>query len=143
MSMVFSIPGKTFLAGEYLALYEGPTLVFLSQPYFELSVNKGHGETAGIHKESPAGLFIRKHQEYFANFDLKFIDPYSGRGGFGASTAQFLGCYALWLFKESPFWTMCHVRPWRGLYRGSRRCCFSHSSFDSMGCQRNGARDSK
>lgn len=99
--MVFTIPGKTFLAGEYLALHEGPTLVFLSQPCFELSVKSGRGGISGIHAESPAGLFIRKHQEYFANFDLEFKDPYAGRGGFGASTAQFLGSYALWLYKES------------------------------------------
>lgn len=99
--MVFSIPGKTFLAGEYLALHEGPTLVFLSQPCFELKVKNGHGDVVGIHPESPAGLFIRKHHAYFANFDLDFKDPYAGRGGFGASTAQFLGFYALWLYKES------------------------------------------
>lgn len=100
MAMVFSIPGKTFLAGEYLALHEGPTLIFLSQPFFELKVEKGSGRVGGIHAESPAGLFIRKHQEYFNHLNLEFIDPYSGRGGFGASTAQFLGCYALWLYKE-------------------------------------------
>ncbi|MGZ3773389.1 MAG: hypothetical protein ACXVCY_02820 [Pseudobdellovibrionaceae bacterium] len=100
--MVFSIPGKTFLAGEYLALHEGPTLVFLSQPCFELKVTKGQGSLLGIHKDSPAGLFIRKYQDYFNNFDLEFKDPYAGRGGFGASTAQFLGCYSLWLYKESP-----------------------------------------
>lgn len=99
--MVFSIPGKTFLAGEYLALHEGPTLVFLSQPYFELKVEKGHGDVIGIHKDSPAGVFMLKQREYFKNFDLEFKDPHSGRGGFGASTAQFLGCYALWLYKEA------------------------------------------
>lgn len=101
MSMVVSIPGKTFLAGEYLALHEGPTLVFLSQPCFELHVQKGNGAVAGIHQDSPAGLFIRKYQDYFAQFDLQFKDAYSGRGGFGASTAQFLASYALWLHKEA------------------------------------------
>ncbi|MGZ3768479.1 MAG: hypothetical protein ACXVCP_07385 [Bdellovibrio sp.] len=100
MSLVFSIPGKTFLAGEYLALHEGPTLVFLSQPCFQLKVEKGEGKTEGIHSESPAGLFIKKYQEYFKQYDLQFIDTYQGRGGFGASTAQFLGSYALWMQKE-------------------------------------------
>ncbi|KHD89967.1 MAG: hypothetical protein OM95_00045 [Bdellovibrio sp. ArHS] len=101
MSLVFSVPGKTFIAGEYLALQEGPTLVFLSQPYFELEVNRGRGSLGSIHPDSPAGLFTRKHQDYFSQFDLVFKDPYAGKGGFGASTAQFLGAYALWLYQEA------------------------------------------
>lgn len=99
MSLVFSIPGKTFLAGEYLALQGGPTLVFLSQPLFELVVSKGTGAFEGIHENSPAGLFLKKHSQYFSAFDLHFQDAYAGRGGFGASTAQFLAVYALWLYK--------------------------------------------
>lgn len=101
MSLIFSIPGKTFLAGEYLALQGGPTLVFLSQPCFQLEVQKGQGSLGSIHPQSPAGLFIGKHQEDFAKFDLKFVDPYKGRGGFGASTAQFLATYVFWLHKEA------------------------------------------
>lgn len=100
MSLVFSVPGKTFLAGEYLALSGGPTLVFLSQPCFEMEVSRGVGGLVGIHPQSPAGLFIAKHQDYFKNFDIQFHDAYSGKGGFGASTAQFLSVYALWLHKE-------------------------------------------
>lgn len=100
MSLIFSIPGKTFLAGEYLALHGGPSLVFLSHPLFELEATKGTGQLFGIHQDSPAGLLIKKHSEYFAQFDLRFQDAYAGRGGFGASTAQFLAVYALWLYKE-------------------------------------------
>lgn len=102
MSLVFSIPGKTFLAGEYLALHEGPSLVFLSQPQFELRVQKGTGKHTSFHSESPAGLFIDKHPDFFAEFDLEFFDPLKGKGGMGASTAQFLSLYALWLSKEVP-----------------------------------------
>nr|WP_295906103.1 hypothetical protein [uncultured Bdellovibrio sp.] len=101
MSLVYSIPGKTFLAGEYLALHGGPALVFLSQPCFELEVTKGAGSKGTIHKESPAGRFMQKHEDYFLQFDLNFKDAYAGRGGFGASTAQFLGVYALCLHKEA------------------------------------------
>lgn len=100
MSLVFSVPGKTFLAGEYLALQGGPTLVFLSHPCFEMTVTKGQGHHGAIHPESPAGLFVSKHADYFSQFDLNFQDPYFGKGGFGASTAQFLSVYALWLYKE-------------------------------------------
>lgn len=101
MALVFTIPGKTFLAGEYLALHGGPALVFLSQPCFELEVIKGTGSKGVIHKDSPAGLFMQKHEDYFSQFDINFLDPYMGRGGFGASTAQFLAVYALWLNKEA------------------------------------------
>lgn len=101
MSLVFSVPGKTFLAGEYLALAGGPTLVFLSQPCFETEVSKGTGRLQGIHPESPAGLFVAKHREYFKNFDIQFRDAYACKGGFGASTAQFLSVYAMWLLKET------------------------------------------
>lgn len=100
MALAFSIPGKTFLAGEYLALQEGPTLVFLSQPCFEVRVKKGSGQLEGIHPDSPAGLFIKKHSQIFSKFDVSFRDPYQGRGGFGASTAQFLGAYAMSLVQE-------------------------------------------
>ncbi|MBO9666335.1 MAG: hypothetical protein J7501_05930 [Bdellovibrio sp.] len=100
MALVFSIPGKTFLVGEYLALHGGPTLVALSKPCFELKAKKGSGSLGIIHPESPAGKFIAAHSEYFQKFDLEFVDPYQGLGGFGASTAQFLGAYALWLYKE-------------------------------------------
>ncbi|MNJ98587.1 hypothetical protein D3C87_163540 [compost metagenome] len=101
MSLVFSVPGKTFLAGEYLALSGGPTLVFASEPRFELTVENGTGKHEEIHADSPAGLFIRKHQDYFKAFDLKFNDPYQGKGGFGASTAQFLSVYAMNAWRES------------------------------------------
>lgn len=100
MALEFLIPGKTFLVGEYLALHGGPTLVALSKPCFELKAQAGAGSIGTIHPESPAGQFISKHSEFFKKFDLEFVDPYQGLGGFGASTAQFLGVYALWLHKE-------------------------------------------
>lgn len=94
-SLAISIPGKSFLAGEYLALKEGPSLVFTSQPRFELLVTEGTGKLHGIHPESPAGLWFRKKSDLLKNYDLHFIDPHAGRGGWGASTAQFLAVYAL------------------------------------------------
>lgn len=100
MALVFSIPAKTFLLGEYLALNEGPALVALTSPCFELKAIKGTGSKDGIHSDSPAGKFITAYSDYFLNYDLSFFDPYQGKGGFGASTAQFLGVYSLWLHKE-------------------------------------------
>lgn len=100
MALVFSIPGKTFLLGEYLALHGGPTLVALTQPKFEMIAKKGTGQFGAIHADSPAGKFIASYRDYFMQFDLEFKDPYQGKGGFGASTAQFLAVYSLWLYKE-------------------------------------------
>lgn len=101
MSLVLSVPGKTFLAGEYLALSGGPTLVFASHPRFQLSVQNGSGKTSGLHPDSPAGKYIQKYAHYFSKFDLEFQEAYSGRGGFGASTAQFLSVYALNTWRDS------------------------------------------
>lgn len=72
----------------------------LSKPCFELKATSGSGSLGTIHPESPAGKFISKHSDFFKKFDLEFVDPYLGMGGFGASTAQFLGVYSLWLCKE-------------------------------------------
>ncbi|WP_413587335.1 hypothetical protein [Bdellovibrio sp. HCB274] len=100
MALKCTIPGKTFLVGEYLALHGGPTLFVLSKPCFEVTETKGSGSLGSIHPDSPAGKFIADHSEYFKSIDLKFEDPYLV-GGFGASTAQFLGAYAIWMHRES------------------------------------------
>jgi mevalonate kinase len=94
-SLRVSVPGKSFLAGEYLAIKEGPALVFASAPRFELLVNPGSGDIKGIHTDSPAGKLIADNLDYFKKFDLEFIDPHAGRGGWGASTAQFLSAFVL------------------------------------------------
>lgn len=101
MSVIFEVPGKTFLAGEYLALHGGPALVFLSQPYFKTFADAGSGQLQGIHSQSPAGLFVAQHREFFAQYNILFEDPYQGLGGLGASTAQFLGVYSLWLYRQN------------------------------------------
>lgn len=94
MSSVFSIPGKTFLAGEYLALDGGAALLAMTSPRFELFIQDGSGCTTGIPAGSPAAQFILREKHFFANYDLEFRDPYLGAGGWGASTAQYLGVYA-------------------------------------------------
>jgi mevalonate kinase len=101
MSLVLTVPGKTFLAGEYLALNGGPAILISTAPKFELRVRNGSGWSPGIHKDSPAGKLIRKHAMFFNQFDLEFFDPHLGRGGWGASTAQFLACYALLQWQKS------------------------------------------
>lgn len=100
-SFTVSVPGKSFLAGEYLAIRGGPSLVFASEPRFELQVTPGRGQHQGLSEESPAGKLLNDHRDFFKNYDLVFRDPHHGRGGWGASTAQFLTCFVVWEWKES------------------------------------------
>lgn len=93
MTSVFSAPGKTFLAGEYLALDGGMALLAQSEPRFQLTVKPGAGVHEGIHPHSPAGRLITRTMA-FPRMDLQFIDPHAGAGGWGASTAQYLTVYA-------------------------------------------------
>jgi mevalonate kinase len=100
-SLLLSVPGKSFMAGEYLAVKGGPSLVFTSRPRFQLKVTPGTGTVTGIHPDSPAGQLIRDHQSYFKNHDLEFVDPHGGRGGWGASTAQFLMAFVVNEWRDS------------------------------------------
>jgi mevalonate kinase len=93
LALQFKVPGKTFLAGEYLVLHGGPALILLTEPSFELAISQGSGELVGVHSNSPAGKFFEHHRKDFDGYQMTFNDPYQGKGGFGASTAQFLSLY--------------------------------------------------
>jgi mevalonate kinase len=84
----FKIPGKTFLSGEYVALFGGPSLVLTTNPSFEVICRRGTGKHS-FHAKSPAGKYIASQPEFFFQWDVEFVDPYL-TGGFGASTAQFI-----------------------------------------------------
>lgn len=88
--MKWLIPAKTFLLGEYVALIGGPSLLVTTYPCFELSLSYKPG-LEGIHPQSPAGRFWLQHRH--DSYGLVWNDPYHGRGGMGASSAQFLGAY--------------------------------------------------
>ena len=87
--MKWVIPAKTFLLGEYVAMGGGPAIVLTTSPCFDVSLSEKPG-CFGIHNDSPAGVFWSRaaHHE-----GLLWSDPYQGRGGMGASSAQFLGAY--------------------------------------------------
>lgn len=91
-----SAPGKAFIAGEYLAMHGGPSLVLATEPRFKLEIEENVVTSAApffAHADSPAGKYFVRNSD-LKNFGFKFIDPYHGRGGFGASTAQFLLLFA-------------------------------------------------
>ena len=88
--MKWSIPAKTFFLGEYAALSGLPAIVLTTTPCFELTLSEEPG-LVGIHPDSPAGLFWTKQPAF--DKGLAWFDPYHGRGGLGASSAQFVGAY--------------------------------------------------
>lgn len=91
MKMMLSCPSKTFLLGEYAVLDSGEALIMQTEPRFELWVDlHGQGRVRGIHPASPAGQWLRQNKLPVQKIDMVFSDPHRGRGGFGASSAQFL-----------------------------------------------------
>ncbi|MGC1181331.1 hypothetical protein [Legionella sp.] len=87
--MNWLIPAKTFLLGEYAALAEASALILTTTPCFKLSLTL-EKDLFGIHPDSPAGLWW---QQQGLDKGLVWEDPYAGRGGLGASSAQFLASY--------------------------------------------------
>lgn len=87
--MQFAIPAKTFLIGEYAVLKQAGAIILITTPCFKLSVTETK-QLEGIHPDSPAGKFWH---DFLPQHGLSWFDPYEARGGFGASSAQFLGAY--------------------------------------------------
>ncbi|MBN9231216.1 MAG: hypothetical protein J0I93_10235 [Legionella sp.] len=89
--MMWQIPAKTFLLGEYAAIAEESALIVTTTPCFTLEFIASAHLNEQIHPNSPAGLLWRKLNH--KHFSLNWNDPYQGIGGLGASSAQFLGVY--------------------------------------------------
>lgn len=95
MIIRFSAPSKTFLSGEYAVLSGGPALILNTSPRFSFTATKGEHGVSGIPTGSPAAEWIRQRSPLLADWKLEFSDPHMGKGGFGASSAQFLFVHAL------------------------------------------------
>ncbi len=94
MNISIALPSKTFLLGEYFILRQGAALLVNTRPLFEFNAIKtDHFQVMDIPRHSPAEQFITAHQQTFQSYALSFTDPYAGKGGLGASSAQFLGAY--------------------------------------------------
>lgn len=79
------IPAKTFFLGEYLALVGGPALIGLTKPCFQVHLEKK------LHPDCMAARFWQVMTNTTCDWGLD--DPYLGKGGLGASTAEFLLAY--------------------------------------------------
>ncbi len=87
------VPSKVFLIGEYAVLHGAPAVVAACGPRFEARL----AESFGVHRESPAGRWLGARP-------LEFRDPHEGRGGFGASSAQFAAAFFAYPEAALPSW---------------------------------------
>lgn len=87
MALTLSVPSKTFLCGEYLALQGGPCLLIATEPRFTLKVSSTGSGQSPFHPESPAGKFLKSHADLSANYNFDFG---KSSAGFGSSSAEFL-----------------------------------------------------
>lgn len=93
-SVQFSVPGKVFLLGEYAVLARLPALVAACGPRFRLRAAQATQWRHPFHASSPAAqLVAQASTEGLSPLEFHWSDPYSGAGGFGASTAQFALAY--------------------------------------------------
>lgn len=89
-----TVPSKTFLVGEYLALFGGPSILINTTPRFKLEIKKSPKKArVGFSSQLPVTQLLEKNNEVFKNFSLKFIDPHNKAGGFGASSAELVLLY--------------------------------------------------
>lgn len=96
--MEFFAKSKTFLVGEYSVLFGGSAILLLTDPEFRLNIKKSNsGSINNICRDTPAFLLYKKYINFLHSFSIDFIDPHEGRGGFGASSAQFVMLYKLYL----------------------------------------------
>lgn len=90
---IISIAGKVFILGEYAVLASRPAVVAAVGPRFFLRHNSfstpGGTLLEDFHPQSPVGRLSRSLDQTHELGEYLFYDPHEGRGGFGASSAQF------------------------------------------------------
>ncbi|RYZ70795.1 MAG: hypothetical protein EOP05_12785, partial [Proteobacteria bacterium] len=96
-----SVPGKTFLLGEHVATDGGPSILVSTNPRFDLFTNsrkslQGSAPAHPFNEHSPAGKFFDRHAKDLEEFSFEFKDEHVGKGGLGASSAQFILLMAEW-----------------------------------------------
>jgi len=127
MQLEISVPGKAFLAGEYLVLRQPLAAILAVEPRFKLTWKKNRNSVTApkspFHPASPAGLLWQKavgpHLSKWLGYEAHFFDPHQGQGGWGGSTAEYLLVWALGqhLRGESPVVTVRLAELIREQYR--------------------------
>jgi len=127
-STTLSVPGKTFLVGEYLALDGGPSIILATEPRFVLRAAKRQRRSSAAGRPhsfagaSPAGRLYVRHDSDFSGWSFRFEDPHRGAGGLGASSAQFLLMYN-WLMKTAAL--QPDLYDWQRLLEEYRVCAWN------------------
>jgi len=88
-SLIFEIPSKTFIIGEYLAIGGTASMLLNTEPSFVVKITSD--TRYGYHPDSPAGALRKNLGQTSVGYN--FIDPHQGLGGFGRSTAEYLSVY--------------------------------------------------
>lgn len=88
--MRWQIPAKTFLLGEYAALSGGSAMVLTTMPCFQLSLEP-HADFKPLPQTSPAWNWWLSRSG--PRPELSWHDPYLGKGGLGASSAEFIAVF--------------------------------------------------
>jgi hypothetical protein len=84
-------PSKSFIVGEYAVVEGAPALLLAHSPFFVASFSPGASKRPSFHPDSPAGKYFAAKP---AQGSISFTDPHGGKGGFGASGAEFLSVFA-------------------------------------------------
>lgn len=95
--MDFFAKSKTFLVGEYSVLMGASAIVLATPPEFHLRAEKSARGLVNVYGETPFLRLYLNHIGFLRNLSIHFTDPHEGRGGFGASSAQFAMLYKLYL----------------------------------------------
>src|SRR4051794_11791453 len=97
--VTYSIAGKVFILGEYAVLGGLPALVGTVSPRFKMFLSQTQDF---IHPDSPLGRLQSWAKKMgLPDLGFRFEDPFEGRGGFGASTAQFAMAYLAYAQRSS------------------------------------------
>lgn len=100
MNIQIYCPSKTFWVGEYAILSGAPATLLATQPCFRMTFQPRYRNLlhlGRIHPLSPAGRWIKRYAPIFKRFRMNFLDPHRQKGGFGASTSQYL---MAWYFSK-------------------------------------------
>lgn len=112
--MKFSVPGKTYLVGEYSVLVGGAALGLSTAPQYIIEDNVTDFLACDLHPESAASQYLAKTGKQ-RSFSIE--DPY--QGGFGRSTAEFWGAIVPDLVAEKEYNFFDIMKLYRELHNGS------------------------